>query len=468
MLWLAQTCLMAQIILAPLLLGGLRPWALTILAILTGIGMLAICLRPGPMQISKHLLYLWIGIAGLIGWAILQSLPIWPVQAYPFNAPHIALAPHGWLNIAAYLIWMGGVASLTALLARLNTHLNITIAHTIVITCAIQVALAAGADLMGWQTTFWFAKQAHLGDWTGSFANRTAFGILMAFGILACLFLYDQSRMLSTAKRLDQAGGWLAIAVLFAAALLESHSRLAFIMALVGGVIFIILTPRENVQSTKRLIVITLGIIATITIAILASPELFDRFTDLARGDLIQRDDLWITALHAIAERPLTGWGADSIGLVIAHFATPDLNANAQWFSSHNLWLDGAIVFGVPIMLILLAALIIAIKTVLATCLQPDTRALLIVLFVMAMLGTIGDWVMLMPALILPLVMLGMASFEAVLAAHRALPARGDHAGQSPVPDPEALRQAPNHRRPLLPPSAPAKPDQTAFRSAAD
>lgn len=440
MLWLAQTCLMAQIILAPLLLGGLRPWALALLAILTGIGMLAICLRPGPVQIGKHLLYLWIGIAGVIGWAVLQSLPIWPVQAYPFNAPYIALAPYGWLNMAAYLIWLGGAASLTALLARLNNHLNIAIARTIVITCALQVALAAGADVMGWQTTFWFAKQAHLGDWTGSFANRTAFGNLMAFGILACLFLYDQSQALSTSKRLDQAGGWLAIGLLFAAALLESHSRLVFIMALVGGALFIILTPRENVQSLKRMLLVMLGIITTITIAIIASPELFTRFTDLARNDLIQRDDLWITALHAIAERPFTGWGADSIGLVIAHFATPDLNANAHWFSSHNLWLDGAIVFGVPVMLILLAALTLAIKTVLATCQKPDTRALLIALFVMAMLGSMGDWVMVMPALILPVVMLGMASFEAAFAAHHAMPARGDHAGQSPVPDRKALR----------------------------
>jgi len=440
MLWLAQTCLMAQIILAPLLLGGLRPWALAILATLTGIGMLAICLRPGPGQIGKHLLYLWIGIAGLIGWAILQSLPIWPIQAYPFNAPHIALAPHGWLNMATYLIWLGGFASLTALLARLNTHLNITIARTIVITCAVQVALATGAHVMGWQTTFWFAKQAHLGDWTGSFANRTAFGNMMAFGILACLFLYDQSGAPSASKRLDQAGGWLAIAVLFAAALIESHSRLAFVMALVGGALFIILTPHGKTNILKRLVAITLGIIATITIAIIASPELFTRFNDLARSDLIQRDDLWITALHAIAERPLTGWGADSIEIVIAHFATPDLNANAQWFSSHNLWLDGAIVFGVPIMLILATALIIAIKTVLAACQQNDTRALLIALFVMAMLGTIGDWVMVMPALILPMVMLGMTSFEATLAAYRAMPAREDHAVQSPAPDPEALR----------------------------
>ena len=440
MLWLAQTCLMAQIILAPLLLGGLRPWALAILAILTGIGTLSICLRPGPVLIGKHLLYLWMMIAGLIGSCLLQSLPVWPVQAYPFDIARIALFPNDWLGVAVYLIWFGGAITLTALAARLQSRLHILIARTIVVACTVQVVLAASADLMGWQTTFWFAKQAHLGDWTGSFANRNAFGSLMAFGILACLFLYDQGRAMSVGKQLDRAGGQLALAIIFAAGLIQSHSRLTIVMAMVGGILFILLTPRENAGSFKRLFLITLGCIALIPIASIASPELFARFSDLARSDLIQRDDLWATAAQAIAERPVTGWGADSIALVIAHFATPGLNANAHWFSSHNLWLDGAIVFGIPAMLTLITVLVIAFKTVIATVQQPGTRALVIALVVMGMLGSIGDWVMVMPALIVPIVMIGMASFEAAIAAPRGAPAPVDHAAQSPVPDQAILR----------------------------
>ena len=435
MLWLAQTCLMAQIILTPLLLGGLRPWALAILAILTGIGILAICLRRGPVPIGKHLLYLWMLIAGLIGWSLLQSLPIWPVQAYPFDAERIAVAPNGWFGIAVYLIWFGGVVTLTAQIAKLQDCLHIAIARTIVVASALQVVLAAGADLMEWQTTFWFAKQAHLGDWTGSFANRNAFGTLMGFGMLCCLFLYGQSRAMSAGKQLDRAGGWLALAIIFAVALVQSHSRLGFVMALVGGALFIILTPRENSRGVKRLSLIALGIIAIVSVATIASPELFTRFTDLTRSDFIQRDDLWVTAFQAIAERPITGWGADSISIVIAHFATPDLNTNANWFSSHNLWLDAGIVFGIPTTLILMVAFIFAFKTAIATRQQLDTRALMIALFVMVILGSLGDWVMLMPALILPVVTLAMTGFAAELEGGHGAAAPVDHAVRSPVPD---------------------------------
>jgi O-antigen ligase len=444
MLWLAQTCLMAQIILTPLLLGGLRPWALAIMAILTGIGIFAICLRRGPIRIGKHLLYLWLLIAGLIGWCLLQSLPIWPVQAYPFDATRIALAPDGWHGLAAYLIWLGGVITLTALMTQLQSRLPILIARTIVVACALQVVLAVSADLIGWQTTFWFAKQAHLGDWTGSFANRNAFGTLMGFGILGCLFLYQRHSALSPGKQLDRAGGWLALAIILAVALVQSHSRLGFVMALIGGVLFIILTPRENARGLKRLSLIALGIIAIICVATIASPELFSRFSDLARTDLIQRDDIWATALQAIAERPFTGWGAESIAIVIAHFATPDLNTNATWFSSHNLWLDAGIVFGIPTTLILMAALIIAVKTAIATRRQSDTRALMIALFVMGILGSLGDWVMITPALILPVVTLGMTGFAAEFEGRHGAAARADRAAQSPVPD-RANSHQPKH-----------------------
>jgi O-antigen ligase len=459
MLFLAQTCLMAQIILAPLLLGGLRPSALAIMAILTGIGIFAICLRRGPTQIGKHLLYLWLLIAGLIGWCLLQSLAVWPAQAYPFDATRIALVPDSWRGLAAYLVWLGGVMTLTAQVAQLQSRLPILIARILVVASALQVVLAVSSDLIGWQTTFWFAKQSHIGDWTGSFANRNAFGTLMGFGILGCLFLYQRHRALPPGKQLDRAGGWLTLAIVFAVALVQSHSRLGFVMALIGGALFIILTPRENARGLKRLSLIALGIIAIISVAAIASPELFTRFTDLARSDLIQRDDLWATALQAIAERPITGWGADSISIVIAHFATPDLNTNANWFSSHNLWLDAAIVFGIPTTLILMAALIIAVKTAIATRQQSDTRALMIALFVMGILGSLGDWVMIMPALILPVVTLAMTGFAAELEGRHGAPARVDRAAQSPVPDRANSHQPIHPDRQATEPSGRARAD---------
>ena len=86
----AQFCLLAQIILAPLLLGGERPWAMGILSVLTGIGILALCAKM-PICLPRYLRVIWL-MAGLAsGWMVMQSLPIWPTQAAPFNADHIAL-----------------------------------------------------------------------------------------------------------------------------------------------------------------------------------------------------------------------------------------------------------------------------------------------------------------------------------------------------------------------------------------
>jgi hypothetical protein len=445
MFWLAHTCLMAQIILAPLLLGGLRPWALAILAILTGIGILAVCLRPGqapvqvpvPVQMAKPLRYLWLVIGGLIVWSILQSLPIWPDQTYPFDAARIALAPYGWLNIAVFLIWFGGVTTLTGLVAQSQNRLHILIGRAIIIACILQVLLAAGNDLTGWQTTFWFAKQAHLGDWTGSFANRNAFGTLMGFGILACLYFYAQCRAMSLGKQLDRAGGWLALAMIFAVALVQSHSRLAFVMTIIGSGLFIVMKGYQNARRASRLLIVALGCSAAITLATITSPELWGRFTDLSR---------------AIAERPFTGWGADSIALVLAHFATPDLNANANWFSSHNLWLDGAITLGIPVMLILITALVAAFKAVITPCQNPDIRSLMVALFVMGMIGSIGDWVMVMPALILPVVMLGMAGLAATVSGDHATAQPAGRLGQPPVPDQATLHSPADLARPDLEP----------------
>lgn len=440
MLKLAQICLMAQIILAPLMLGGARPWALAVLAILTGTGILAVCMRPGPVRAAGYLRHAWLFLGALIVWCLIQSLPIWPIQSDPFKAPMIALMPDGWMDTAIYLVWLGGLVTLTSLIGQAcGQHLVNLAACAIVISCALQVALAATSALFDWNTTFWFAKQTHLGDWTGSFANRNAFGALMGFGVLACLFFYDHSPAQSVGKRLDRSGGWLALAILFAAALIQSHSRLAFVMMLVGVMVFGLLRTAPYASFSKRMIFVCLGGTLVIGLATLISPELFARFYDLSRADLIQRDDLWQTAVLAITDRPITGFGPDSITLVLGHFATPMLNTHANWFSSHNLWLDGAIMFGVPVMLGIGLALSAAIKIVLRTCLHTANRALLIALFAMTLPGTFGDWVMIMPALTLPVVMLMVASFEAGLAEQATRPEYGDHAAQSPAPDQATL-----------------------------
>ena len=437
---LARYCLMTQIVLAPLLLGGARPWAAALLSLLTGIGILAICLTAHPVKPRRYLGRIWLVVAVLAGWALLQSLPIWPMQAAPFNAPYIALYPNAWIAMMGNLIWLAGSITLASMIAQSRPdRFTPDLAKIIIASCAVQIFLAVWAATSGLETTFWFTKQAHIGDWTGSFANRNAFGSFMDIGILACLYLYAQNPRENKAKRLDQSGGLLALAIIFAASMIQSHSRSGIILGVIGVLLFITFnTPAIN--RAKRLLWAGLfGGIAMLGIG-LTDPDLANRFIELARFDLIQRDDAWQTAIHAIADRPITGFGAGSIALVMGHFATPELNTNAHWFSSHNLLLDGAMMFGLPAVIALLVAGLLALKCILNSAINPSDHALVVALTGFVLLGCLVGWVMSLPSLILPIALLWVGVFEAGLAQRAEGLERGDHRGQSPLPDQTSLR----------------------------
>ncbi|WP_430472775.1 O-antigen ligase family protein [Thalassospira lucentensis] len=431
---------MTQIVLAPVLLGGARPWAAALLSILTGIGILAICLTANPVKPRRYLGRIWLVVAALAAWSLLQSLPVWPMQDAPFNAPRIALYPNAWITMTGNLIWLAGSITLASMVAQSRPYrFARDIAKVIIASCALQVFLAVLAVILGLETTFWFAKHAHLSDWTGSFANRNAFAGFMGIGIVASLYLFTQNTARTTGKRLDQLGGMLALALIFAASLIQSHSRSGIVLGILASLVYVALnTSRNNVM--KRLFWAGGTGVAMLLVFGLADQDLAGRFAELTRFDLIQRDDAWQTALHAIADRPITGFGAGSIALVMGHFATPGLNTNAHWFSSHNLWLDGAMMFGLPAVIALLVAGLLALKSILNNAITPSDRALTVSLIGFVLLGCLVGWVMSLPALILPIAVLWVGVSEAGLAQRGEGLERVDQMAQSRLPDQTSLR----------------------------
>ncbi|NIZ01279.1 O-antigen ligase family protein [Thalassospira lucentensis] len=439
---LAHICLLVQIILAAILLGGARVWAMGILSILTGIGLIAISLSrttAKPPLIPSYIRNLWLLVGLVSGWMILQSLPIWPSQPTPFKADHIALYPHAWQGSVTDLIWCAASLTLGALLAQTQPHRFVQqVCITIICAAVIQVGLAALADMMGWKTTFWFAKTAHLSDWTGSFANRNAFAVLMVLGIIASLSCFMRQTSMSIGKRLDQQGGWLALAMVFGFALLQSHSRSGLVIAGLCLIVFGCLHIPTSRWSHRALIGLGLAGIAAFgrVLIALTSPEVAARFADLARRDLIQRDDAWASAIDAIMARPITGFGPGSIARVMDHFATPGLNTDANWFSSHNLWLDLALTLGIPMMLlVLITALYAGVKTWRSTQ-SPNHRALFLAGICIFVVSASVGWVITLPALILPLGLLWVGCAKAADAArHREGHAPADFWVQSAPPD---------------------------------
>ena len=403
---LAQFCLISQIVLAPLLLGGARPWAMAMLTILTGIGLIVTGWR-GRMVLVPSTLQIVLAGTLVSFWLVLQAAPFWPMQPLPFDAPRIALYPHAWQSTIGNIVWLVGTCILAGQNAQNQGRAFMRhIAIAVVISASIQAVLAAFADVMALETTYWFAKQAHLGDWTGTFANRNAFGGLMAIATLCCLYLFCRQSAATTGQRIDHAGGWVALAPIFIAALIESHSRSAAVALAIAIAGFAILYRpprfRTGIWRTTYPFLIILSTLAILKIIAAMAPGLGNRFAELARLDLIQRDDAWQTALIAITHRPLAGFGPDSIALVMDHFATDGLNRNAAWFSSHNLWFDAALIFGTPITLLLVGFILYRLSRTIRNTASRADRTLLINLAILTGIMASVGWVASLPALILP------------------------------------------------------------------
>ncbi|MFC4235226.1 O-antigen ligase family protein [Thalassospira xianhensis] len=403
---LGQFCLTSQIVLAPLLLGGARPWAMAVLTILTGIGLIVTGWRS-RMELTPGIRQIVLAGALVSLWLVLQAIPIWPLQPLPFDAPRIALYPNAWQSMIGNIVWLVGTCILAAQNARNQGAAFIHhIAVAVVVSASIQAILAAFADAMALKTTYWFAKQAHLGDWTGTFANRNAFGGLMAIATLCCLYLFCRRSATTTGQRIDHAGGWVAFALIFTAAVIESHSRSAVMTLAIAVAGFAILYRparfRIGIWRATYPVLIIISMLAILTIIAAMAPDLGNRFAELARPDLIQRDDAWQTALIAISHRPLAGFGPDAIALVMDHFAITGLNRNAAWFSSHNLWLDAALVFGIPTTILIVGFILYRLSRAIRNTGNRADQTLLITLAIVS--GTIASlgWVASLPALILP------------------------------------------------------------------
>lgn len=403
---LGHFCLTSQIVLAPLLLGGGRPWAMAVLTILTGTGLIITGWRSRA-ELTLGIRHIIIAGALVSLWLVLQAIPIWPIQPLPFDAPRIALYPHAWQSMVGNIVWLVGTCILAAQNARSQSRAFIRhIAIAVVVSASIQAVLAAFADVMAIETTYWFSKQAHLGDWTGTFANRNAFGGLMAIAILCCLYLFCRKSATTTGQRIDHAGGWIALALIFTVALIESHSRSAVVALAIAVASFAILYRPAHFQigiwRAAYPVLTIISMLAILTLVAAMVPDLGNRFAELARPDLIQRDEAWQTAFIAISHRPLVGFGPDAIELVMDHFAITGLNRNAAWFSCHNLWLDAALVFGIPATILIVGFILYRLSRAIRNAGNRADQTLLITLTILS--GTMASlgWVASLPALILP------------------------------------------------------------------
>tara|TARA_R110001583_G_scaffold32107_7_gene110071 strand:- start:97280 stop:98590 length:1311 start_codon:yes stop_codon:yes gene_type:complete len=405
--------LIFEILTAPVLLGGARPWAIALLSLPVAVALVGHILHQRTsaerhFSNSSGVIFLIGGIACV--WLALQALPVWPSSmTLPFQTTSLSLAPSHAPDAVLYVLWLGAIIMLCAAQNDLKSQLTI-ICRAIVASACLQAAIATSLFALNAPGTLWFVKTAHINDFTGTYANRNAFCALMAAGFFACLYLWQQPTG-TVRDKLDRHGGWLALAIVLLLSALASHSRAGILALIMGTIIYIWLAlPGRN---GAKILTLSATILA-MTGAVFATPALSTRFAQLARRDWLQRDDVWQSAINALMNRPFTGYGPNGIAAALHYAASPGLNTQARWASSHNLWLDGMLVLGLPVFLLICGLTGYVITSVLRNMArQAKTRpqfALIMAVLTAFLVQSLFDGVTALPAVILPaLLMVGLA-----------------------------------------------------------
>lgn len=374
---------LAVLVLAPLPLGGQRPWAWTLLALLIGLLLIAWSLLAltGRGRAALSLAALAPIAAPFIlvfAWALIQTLPGLPAAwwhplwieaggALVADATQgeavrgtLSLDPAagrtGLLRLLSYagMFWLALQLGRDRARARLGLR----------VLAGAGVAYAVfGLTLYfaGIETVLWYPKWAYLGDLTATFVNRNAYGAYAGLGALCCLALFarasrarpDQGAR-AAAERVFLGAAPAAIGTgILATALLLSHSRGAFLATGIAGLLLLILLAGARVVSGRLAVLLTVtllglggGIVAVSGDATLGR---LAESTEL-EGD---RGQLFRLTIDAISDAPWTGHGLGSFPATFRIYRDSSMPRDVVYDFAHNLHLELALDLGIPAALLL-------------------------------------------------------------------------------------------------------------------
>jgi len=170
--------------------------------------------------------------------------------------------------------------------------------------------------------------------WTKSLFMDSNYSAVVAFvGLVSSMY----GCMLSNTRRLKLI--WATLSIINFVSMSLCYSRAAYLATFMAATVWF-LTSKKFRWYWKVMLttsaVVTLVLLATWA---LKNPEI-KAFLQVERG-MTGRELLWPAAIKAIAERPLFGWGVGNVDDVV-------LSTVGHWVSTHNTFLDFAIMTGIP------------------------------------------------------------------------------------------------------------------------
>ena len=374
--------LLLLVVLAPLPLGGNRPWAWSLEALLAGIALAGWALAAVRGQVRTFWrAALWpsvIGFAAALAWGAVQLLPVpaslahplWPsvVEVLGTSAgASISIAPGAvgpaLLRLASY----GAIFWLALQYARDRRHAHELV--TWVTAASVVYALYGLVNFFAGNThLLWYPRWAYATDVTGTFVNRNSYATFAGLGLLAAVAMAIRTfrekwrvadRSLARFPRgvesfmgrpLVYSFGALVIGM----AWLQSHSRMGFGATVVGLAALLLVLRAAGV-------VRHFGLAATIGVAglgflIFSSGALtFDRIEQATSAD---RLPLFAMVIEGIRAAPWTGHGFGSFPVVFPMFRDLTIPQAIDFTQAHNSYLELAFELGVPVATLLVAAVV--------------------------------------------------------------------------------------------------------------
>lgn len=380
--------LMALVILSPIPFGSHRPWAWSLLALLTGLLLIlwGWLWGSGRVRLPVGWSRLWpmaVPFGLCLGWVILQLSPLAPAawhhpfwgeaaRALPAGTvtPHVSLDPTGGWTALMRLLSYGGVFWLAVQVGRNRERAQQGL-RWLAVAAVVHAIYGLTQYFSGLEFILWYPKWAYLGDLTGSFVNRNAFGAFAGVGLLCCLGLaaarIAEDRGFIRGARdaadllLTRTAPYLIGITLLGTALLLSHSRGAFlatgaaVFLLLGLLVFGRVISRGFAWGLTAATLVVGGMVLAVS-GDMTVTRLADS-TDI-QGD---RGQLYRLSLDAIAEAPVTGYGLGSFASAFQLYRDTSMPRPVVYDFAHNLHLELLMDLGIPAALLLYASVLVAL-----------------------------------------------------------------------------------------------------------
>lgn len=374
--------LLLLVCVAPLPLGANRPWAWSLLSLLAG----ALCLSWGTMLALSRVRcglsprQIWpiaIPFLAALAWAILQTQSFMPAFFWaPIWTEAVATLGNsvtGSISVDADLTWaaimrLAAYGAIFLLAAQLGRNRDRAARGMRILAGCIAVYAFYGwlIHVLGVERILWLEKWAYLGDATGTFVNRNAFGAFSAVGVILCLAMAvkPSSRRGTRPSRADriervmvQGLPWTMAAGMCFVALLYSHSRGALLSLGIGLAVWLVCLLVARIVSLRRGALLAVVALAAGGVLLLLLGEVTIGRLVTGESDLTgDRPNLMRLTLTAIEDAPLTGHGLGTFDLAFRPYRDLNLPRPVSYDFAHSFWLETIMELGIPAALSLFAS----------------------------------------------------------------------------------------------------------------